>query len=97
MFQQPGTDKKYFLGQVSLSSNRVKRGGRWNNNARNVRASNRNNNTPDNRNNNLGFRLAAQFGGRTRCVQATQRQSFQTVQTSVLHGYNPLTPFVKGE
>ncbi|TAN42491.1 MAG: hypothetical protein EPN22_12010 [Nitrospirae bacterium] len=35
------------------------RGGSWNNNARNVRAVNRNNNTPDNRNNNLGFRLAS--------------------------------------
>jgi hypothetical protein len=52
--------------QISLSasgsdaggSNRVNRGGSWNNNARNVRVSNRNNNTPDNRNNNLGFRLA---------------------------------------
>ena len=39
--------------------NRVIRGGSWNNNARNCRVSNRNNNTPDNRNNNLGFRLAA--------------------------------------
>ncbi len=33
------------------------RGGGWNNNARNCRAANRNNNTPDNRNNNIGFRL----------------------------------------
>lgn len=40
-------------------SNRVNRGGSWNNNARNCRSSNRNNNTPDNRNNNLGLRLAA--------------------------------------
>ncbi|MBQ8424170.1 MAG: SUMF1/EgtB/PvdO family nonheme iron enzyme [Coprobacter sp.] len=39
-------------------SNRVNRGGSWNNNARNCRVSNRNNNTPDNRNNNLGLRLA---------------------------------------
>lgn len=38
-------------------SNRVNRGGSWNNNARNCRASNRNNNSPGNRNNNLGFRL----------------------------------------
>lgn len=43
---------------VVEGSNRVNRGGSWNNNARNVRVSNRNNNTPDNRNNNIGFRLA---------------------------------------
>ena len=40
-----------------LGSNRVNRGGSWINNARNCRASNRNNNPPGNRNNNLGFRL----------------------------------------
>jgi hypothetical protein len=34
------------------------RGGSWNNNARNCRSANRNRNTPDNRNNNIGFRLA---------------------------------------
>ena len=38
-------------------SNRVNRGGNWNNNAQNCRVSNRNNNNPDNRNNNIGFRL----------------------------------------
>lgn len=38
------------------------RGGGWNNNQRNVRAANRNNNTPDNRNNNVGFRCVAQPG-----------------------------------
>jgi len=42
----------------SSGSNRVKRGGGWNNNARNARAANRSRNEPDNRNNNLGFRLA---------------------------------------
>jgi len=35
------------------------RGGSWNNNARNLRAANRNNNSPGNRNNNNGFRLAS--------------------------------------
>lgn len=34
------------------------RGGSWNNNPRNVRASNRNRNEPENRNNNIGFRCA---------------------------------------
>ncbi|MBQ2852599.1 MAG: SUMF1/EgtB/PvdO family nonheme iron enzyme [Bacteroidales bacterium] len=33
------------------------RGGSWNNNATNCRVSNRNNNSPGNRNNNLGFRV----------------------------------------
>lgn len=31
------------------------RGGSWNNNPRNLRAANRNDNDPDNRNNNIGF------------------------------------------
>ena len=39
-------------------SARVLRGGSWNNNARNCRVSNRNYNQPDNRNNNIGFRLS---------------------------------------
>ena len=39
-------------------TNRVKRGGSWNNNANNCTVGKRNNNSPDNRNNNLGFRLA---------------------------------------
>jgi len=37
----------------------VLRGGSWNNNQRNARVSIRNNNTPDNANNNIGFRVAA--------------------------------------
>jgi len=37
----------------------VNRGGSWNNDAQNCRVSNRNNNTPENRNSNLGFRLAS--------------------------------------
>lgn len=48
--------KKYRKG-VFEGSNRVLRGGSWNNNAVNCRVSNRNNNNPDNRNNNNGFRL----------------------------------------
>ncbi|MCP5049829.1 MAG: SUMF1/EgtB/PvdO family nonheme iron enzyme [bacterium] len=44
-------------GRDSGGSNRVIRGGGWNNNARNLRCSNRNNNDPSKRNNNLGFRL----------------------------------------
>jgi len=40
------------------NTSRVLRGGSWNNNARNTRSANRNHNTPDNRNNNIGFRFA---------------------------------------
>ncbi|MDO4629775.1 MAG: SUMF1/EgtB/PvdO family nonheme iron enzyme [Planctomycetia bacterium] len=45
---------------MSISgSNRVNRGGSWNNNAKNCRSANRNNNSPENRNNNLGFRVCS--------------------------------------
>ncbi|NLF68655.1 MAG: hypothetical protein GX575_06310 [Candidatus Anammoximicrobium sp.] len=37
----------------------MNRGGSWNNDASNGRASNRNRNDPGNRNDNLGFRLAS--------------------------------------
>ncbi len=40
-------------------TNRLLRGGSWNNNSNNCRASQRNNNTPDNSNNNIGFRVAS--------------------------------------
>jgi len=42
-------------GLVELA---VVRGGSWNNQQDNVRGAVRNNNNPDNRNNNLGFRCA---------------------------------------
>ena len=45
-------------GMYPQGSHRVYRGGSWNNNARNCRVSNRNNNSPGNRNDNLGLRLA---------------------------------------
>ena len=35
------------------------RGGSWNNDANNCRSANRYNNWPDNRNNNVGFRLSS--------------------------------------
>jgi hypothetical protein len=41
----------------------VNRGGSWNNQAANCRSANRNGNRPDNRNNNLGFRLALNSNG----------------------------------
>ena len=39
----------------------MKRGGNWNNNATNCRSANRNNNTPTNTNNNIGFRVSNTF------------------------------------
>ncbi|MBO6130569.1 MAG: SUMF1/EgtB/PvdO family nonheme iron enzyme [Treponema sp.] len=42
---------------ASSGSNRVNRGGSWNNDASNCSVAYRNNNNPNNRNNNLGFRV----------------------------------------
>ena len=53
-----GFRKSVLYGKQTDGSNRVLRGGSWNNNAQNCRSANRNNNNPDNRNNNNGFRLA---------------------------------------
>ncbi|NCG22388.1 MAG: SUMF1/EgtB/PvdO family nonheme iron enzyme [Rhodobacterales bacterium] len=50
---------------ASTASNRVNRGGSWNNNPRNTRVANRNRNTPSNRNNNVGFRLASSARAQT--------------------------------
>ena len=43
---------------LASGSNRVLRGGSWNNTTRNCRSANRNRNNPSNRNDNNGFRLA---------------------------------------
>jgi hypothetical protein len=43
---------------------RVVRGGSWNNTPQNLRSANRNRNTPDNRNNNLGFRVGRTLSAR---------------------------------
>lgn len=45
-------------GRVQKSHKRVLRGGSWINNGRNLRSAYRNANTPDNRNDNIGLRLA---------------------------------------
>ena len=60
------------------------RGGSWNNNAQNCRAANRNNNNPDNRNNNIGFRLV---------LSPAQQISGCRLLT---HGQNP-APCKKGQ
>jgi formylglycine-generating enzyme required for sulfatase activity len=53
----PGPDgqSKNFYTLVAEDVARVVRGGSWNNNPDNARSAARNNNTPDNRNNNIGF------------------------------------------
>ena len=70
------------LGWQPKGSNRVNRGGSWNNNAINCRAANRNNNNPTNRNDNLGFRSVlppAQPGCR-RAAGLTRRPSCPRTQ-----------------
>ncbi|MBX3059957.1 MAG: SUMF1/EgtB/PvdO family nonheme iron enzyme [Anaerolineae bacterium] len=42
----------------AVGTARQVRGGSWNNHRHNLRCANRNRNTPDNRNNNVGFRCA---------------------------------------
>ncbi len=46
-----------FTGRGGGPKGAVLRGGAFNNNERNVRCANRNDNDPDNRNNNVGFRV----------------------------------------
>ena len=54
---------------AAAGSNRVKRGGSWNNDARNCRSAYRNNNAPTTANNNNGFRLSSTC----RCVTASRQ------------------------
>jgi formylglycine-generating enzyme required for sulfatase activity len=51
----------------------VNRGGGWNNNAINARCSHRNNNTPTNTNNNIGFRTARSSDPQRRMAEAEAR------------------------
>jgi formylglycine-generating enzyme required for sulfatase activity len=54
--EYPSSPQRDPSGPLS-GTNRVLRGGSWNNDARNCRSANRNNGHPGNRNDNLGFRL----------------------------------------
>ncbi len=62
----------------------MNRGGSWNNNAENCRVANRNNNNPDNRNNNLGFRLVS-TKRHGHVVSFKDEMMTQIVQVAILH------------
>jgi hypothetical protein len=51
------------------------RGGSWNNNATNLRSAYRNNNTPDNRNNNIGFRCVWAGGSAPKAAPTARCQA----------------------
>jgi hypothetical protein len=65
--QRPKIFLQEWLNAVN-GSNRVNRGGGWNNNAVNCRSAKRNNDAPGNRNENVGFRLASTRHCQRRCV-----------------------------
>ena len=50
-------------GQQTAGESRLIRGGNWNNTSGNLASSNRNNNSPTNENNNVGFRVAGSWPG----------------------------------
>jgi RNA-directed DNA polymerase len=52
----------------TASCRRVVRGGSWNNTPQNLRSANRNRNTTDNRNNNLGFRVGSTLFARAGAI-----------------------------
>ncbi|WP_371418457.1 SUMF1/EgtB/PvdO family nonheme iron enzyme [Methylocapsa sp. S129] len=65
------------------------RGGSWNNNPRNLRSANRNRNEPDNRNDNIGFRLSSTLPScRSRAVQG-RRGRARKRPGAVMTGSNP--------
>jgi len=69
----------------------VIRGGSWNNNPRNLRATNRNRNNPSNRNNKLGFRVARTYEARTAgiTVPAGVSVTFRAVHDERGRGFLP--------
>ncbi|MGM9693439.1 MAG: SUMF1/EgtB/PvdO family nonheme iron enzyme [Alloprevotella sp.] len=72
-------------------SNRVNRGGSWNNSPRNCRSSNRNNNTPDNSNNNLGLRLVLSQLRTSMWVDAHKQKVVNRLSSGMLRHSKPMT------
>ncbi len=68
MLEEKTNEGDTVVGRQRISQNRVLRGGSWINEPQNLRAANRNHNTPDNRNHNNGLRLA---GALTTVVNTT--------------------------
>jgi retron-type reverse transcriptase len=61
-------DPAHLLEAWTAPCRRVVRGGSWNNNPQNLRSANRNRNTTDNRNNNLGFRVGSTLFARAGAI-----------------------------
>ncbi len=91
------------LGKARNGTRRVLRGGNWNDNARNLRSAYRNHNTPDNRNHNIGLRLAGALLGALKssggsinqrfylfCVAAVLHKQTQAPQRGSRHIAEPL-------
>lgn len=70
---------------MGYETNRVLRGGSWNNKPQNLRAANRNNNNPTNRNNNIGFRLAKTLPARSWAFKDVQCVH-KSLNLFLLHG-----------
>jgi hypothetical protein len=73
-------------------SNRVKRGGNWNNNANNCRVANRNNNSPGNENNNLGFRLVSTTHGKDQRCPIHVRPCSADAETNMANPWGQVPP-----
>ena len=68
IFQGGRFDPADALEAWTAPCRRVVRGGSWNNDPQNLRTANRNRNTTDNRNNNLGFRVGSTLSARASAI-----------------------------
>ena len=84
-----GCANSFFGVRAATGSNRVIRGGNFNNNAQNVRSANRNNNSPGNRNNNIGVRLLSTGSSPKRPVYESVSCVSDPVQTLILRSAVP--------